>query len=188
MFWYQQAYDLARIMAEKHKVTTEQACGVIAAMSPGLNWGLNLIQADELIQAWVKGLRGNDLPRLGTYGRRNIVKATRILSGELPTVVLESKYGKVRSFYQNILDPMNVEHVTIDRHAKCLALNVTSDHRGASTDKIGEVTPAEYPYYVRHYVTLANRIGLIPNQLQATCWVTWRRLQGNLDQLDLVPF
>jgi len=188
MYWYAQAHSSAVSMAEKHKVSVKQAVGVIAAMSPGLNWGLNLLQANELIEAWQKGLRGEDLPRLGTYGRRNIIKATSILLGADPLDVLPPTGPKVRSFYQNILDPRSPEVVTIDRHAKCLALNSSSTRHGASNEKDAIVTRAEYPYYARHYVAVAERLGLIPNQLQAICWVTWRRLQGNLDQLDLVPF
>lgn len=187
MHWYAHAHATAGDIALKHSVTVEQSAGVIAALSPGLQWGLNVIQAEELIASWCKGLRGNDLPILGTYGRRNIIKATRILSGERPLDVLPDTGPKVRAFYQNIIDPTATAVVTIDRHAKCLALN-SSGERGASNETDGIVTRAEYPYYSKHYIRLADRLGLIPNQLQAICWVTWRRLQGNLDQLDLVPF
>lgn len=184
LHWYGNARDSAEVIAHKHGITAAQSIGVIAAMSPGLNWGLNLIQAEELIKAYVSGLRGNDLPRLGTYGRRNIVKACRILDGESPLAVLGG--DKVRSFYQNILDPQGLSAVTIDRHAKGLAVRSNSA-KGATSGEDAIVTHAEYPYYAKHYIKLAERLGLIPNQLQAICWVTWRRLKGELAQEDL-PF
>lgn len=184
MHWYGNAYTSARVIAHKHGISVSQSIGVISAMSPGLNWGLNLIQAEELIKAYMSGLRGNDLPRLGTYGRRNIVKACRILDGEKPLDVLGG--DKVRSFYQNILSPTGITAVTIDRHAKGLAVRSNSV-KGATAETDSIVTPAEYPYYARHYIKLAERLGLIPNQLQAICWVTWRRLKGELNQEDL-PF
>jgi len=161
----------------------EQAVGVIAALSPGLNWGLNLLQAEEFIREWAKGTRGNKLPIVGVYGYRNVKKSIRILDGERPLDVLGG--DKVRSFYANILDPTGME-VTIDRHAKGLALRSNSV-KGATAEADGIVTPAEYPYYAKHYVKIADRLGLIPNQLQAICWVTWRRLKGNMEQNDL-PF
>lgn len=184
MHWYANAQDSARVIAGKYNIPLSQSIGVIAAMSPGLNWGLNLYQAEELIKAYTSGLRGNDLPKLGTYGRRNIVKSCRILDGELPLDVLGG--NKVRSFYVNIVDPTWAYTVTIDRHAKGLAVRSNSV-KGATSGDDALVTNAEYPYYVRHYVKLAERLGLIPNQLQAICWVTWRRLKGEINQEDL-PF
>ncbi len=184
LHWYSNAQDSAQSIADKLGVSLTQSIGVISAMSPGLNWGLNVLQAEELITAYVKGLRGNDLPKLGTYGRRNIVKACRILDGEKPLDVLGG--DKVRSFYQNILDPQGLDSVTIDRHAKGLAIRSNSS-RGATAEVDAIVTPAEYPYYRKHYIKLAERLGLVPNQLQAICWVTWRRLKGEINQEDL-PF
>jgi len=72
------------------------------------------------------------------------------------------------------------------RHAKGLAIRSNSA-KGATAEIDAIVTNAEYPYYAMHYVKLADRLGLIPNQLQAICWVTWRRLKGNIEQNDL-PF
>ena len=182
--WYANARESARVMADKHGVRVDQAIGVIAALSPGSNWGRNLLDANELIQEWQRGRREKDLPQLGTYGRRNVIKAARILAGENPLDVLGG--NKVRAFYGNILDPKGSLKVTIDRHAKGLAIRSNSA-RGATAEMDAMVTNAEYPYYAKHYVRLAERLGLIPNQLQAICWVTWRRLRGNMEQEDL-PF
>ncbi len=184
LHWYQQAHDTAKVISDKLKVTLPQAIGVIAALSPGRQWGMNLLEAEDFIKAYMKGLRGRDLPIVGTYGYRNIRKAIRILEGKPPMDVLGG--NKVRSFYQNILDPKGSLEVTIDRHAKGLAIRSNSI-KGATNEEDANVTNAEYPYYAKHYIKLAERLGLIPNQLQAICWVTWRRLRGNLEQSDL-PF
>lgn len=183
LHWYANAHNSARVFSSKYKVSLIQSVGVVSALSPGLNWGLNLLQAEEFIREWSKGKRGNDLPVVGVYGYRNLRKAIAILQGKPPLEVLGG--NKVRSFYANILSPTGPE-VTIDRHAKGLAIRSNSV-RGATSDTDGIVTNAEYPFYVKHYVKLAERLGLVPNQLQAICWVTWRRLKGNMEQNDL-PF
>lgn len=183
LHWYRQAHDTARIMADKYNIGLATSVGVIAALSPGRNWGINLLEAEDFIKAYTRGLRGKDLPIVGTYGYRNVRKAIAILQGVAPLDVLGG--NKVRSFYANILDPQGSE-VTIDRHAKGLAIRSNSI-RGATTELDAAVTQAEYPYYAWHYSILAERLGLIPNQLQAICWVTWRRLKGIMEQTDL-PF
>jgi hypothetical protein len=183
LHWYANAHDTARIISDKLGVSIKIAIGVIAALSPGRNWGLNLIEAEEFIKAYTSGARGNHLPIVGTYGQRNIKKAISILEGKEPLEILGG--NKVRSFYANILDPKRSE-VTIDRHAKGLAIRSNSI-KGATAEEDAIVTNAEYPFYAKHYVKLAERLGLIPNQLQAICWVTWRRLRGNMEQDDL-PF
>lgn len=185
LYWYANAHDSCRVMAGKLGVSMAQAAGVVAALSPGLNWGLNLLQAELFIGEWVKGARGKDLPMVGVYGYRNVRKSIRILQGDNPREVLGGGM-KTQAFYDNILAPLESKGVAIDRHAKGLALRSNSA-RGATATQDAIVTPSEYPYYVRHYVGIAERLGLIPHQLQAVCWVTWRRLKGNLEQNDL-PF
>lgn len=183
LHWYSNAHTSAKVIACRYNITLEQAVGTIAALSPGLNWGLNLIQAEDFIKAWTKGERGRRLPVVGVYGHRNVRKTISILEGKRPLEVLGG--NKVRSFYANILDPTGAE-ITIDRHAKGLAIRSNSA-KGATANSDAMVTNAEYPFYAKHYVKLAERLGLIPNQLQAICWVTWRRLKGNTEQNDL-PF
>lgn len=184
MHWYTNARSSAEVMAHKYRVNVTTAIGVISALSPGRAWGMNLLEAEDFIKAYQKGNRGRDLPIVGTYGYRNIRKSLRILEGTSPLEVLGG--NKVRSFYQNILDPKGSSEVTIDRHAKGLAIRSNSV-RGATSEDDAIVSNSEYPFYAKHYVKLADRLGLIPNQLQAICWVTWRRLKGQLEQDDL-PF
>ena len=183
LHWYANAHETAVVFSHKYGVSLQTVVGVIAALSPGRNWGMNLLEAEDFIREYNKGRRGKDLPIVGTYGYRNIRKTIAILEGKPPLDVLGG--NKVRSFYANILDPKGMD-VTIDRHAKGLAIRSNSV-RGATNELDANVTNAEYPYYAKHYVTLAERLGLIPNQLQAICWVTWRRLKGELNQTDL-PF
>jgi hypothetical protein len=175
MYWYETAHNDARAIAEKNGVTVQQACGVIAAISPGLEWGLNLIQANEFVRAF-KAKR--KLPQVGVYGQKNVIKAKRILQGENPYDVLPLTGPKVRAFYYCISEPLTAESVCIDRHARCLAYYKLSDRTATSI-----VRPAEFRRLAAVYAQLASELGLRPHQLQAITWVTWKRIVS-----EEVPF
>lgn len=186
MTWYLNAHEIAKGIAAKYDIPVERAVGVIAAISPGNNWGRNVMEADEFIHAFVKG---HKLPSVGVYGRRNVAKARRILNGESGERVLHTKTGpKVWAFYCNILSPLTSQELTVDRHAKALAYNYPATRPGyASNDKLSVVGRKEFKYLVRHYQVIAERLGLVPHQLQAVTWVTWKRLQGRISQSE-IPF
>lgn len=177
--WYARANDAARAMSLKYGIPTESVCGVIAAFSPGRNWELNLVDAEVFLQEWANGARGSKLPRVGSYGQRNLTKASKIASGKLPLDVLGGL--KVRAFYGCLANPLEETLVCVDRHAKSAAFGVKL------ADKKSVVTVAEYPWIAEHYRREALRAGVLPHQYQAVVWVVWRRLRGVLEQNDL-PF
>src|SRR6266850_4043295 len=120
--WYRQAHNDARTLARVHGITVAKACGVIAALSPGNEFGRNVLEASEVIEAYVAG---KPLPMVGVYGKRNIDKCRMILDGKKPSVVLSRETApKTHSFYRLINDPTNDFWVCIDRHAKGVAENV----------------------------------------------------------------
>lgn len=180
--WYQRAHNQCESLATKYGVTTQAACGVMAALSPGSAWERNVADCDTFLDEWTHGARGKRLPLVGSYGWRNIVKASKIAGGQDPLKVLGGP--KVRAFYQCIFDPSNSEYVCIDRHAKSAALGEKL------TDKDSVVRPAQYQRFAKHYMQGARNNGILPNQFQAVIWTVWRRLGGNLNQQDLweVPF
>lgn len=177
LYWYAQAHSDACKLSERYEVSIAAACGVISALSPGSEWSRNLLDARELLSAF---RAGSKIPPIGTYGRRNVEKALACARGSDPLSVLGGQ--KVRAFYACILDPSNASEVCIDRHAKCAAYGIRKNR-----DANALVTPAEYPFVAWHYRKLAERYGVLPHQLQAVIWVTWRRLRGELKKLDL-PF
>jgi len=185
MTWYTTAHAIAVDLSVRHGVTLQAACGVLAALSPGRDWNANITDADTFLADYVRGMRGNKLPRVGSYGRRNIQKSAQIASGSSPLDILGG--SKVRSFYANILNPQSAETVTIDRHAKCCA-------HGIKTTENSVVKPSEYEHLAKHFRKCADKCGVLPNQFQATVWIVWRRLSGVLAQTDLwdvigsVPF
>ncbi len=104
--WYPNAQREAQRIASNFHITIEQACGIIAAISPGMNWDENIPQA------WEFCLNGSlsFLP----YGHLNEVKAKRIRNGESPLDVLGGP--KVTAFYAALLHPAGNTKAVVDRH------------------------------------------------------------------------
>lgn len=183
LYWYQHANEIAAELANRFDFSVNQSAGVIAALSPGNPWGRNLLDAELMLEAYAKGLRGKRLPNVGVYGWNNIRKAEKILAGGDPNEILGGL--KTTSFYNNIRLPADSLAVTIDRHAKSLAYGVGSKRKGyASSDAFGAVSNAEYPWLAKHYRNIAERLDLLPSQLQAITWVTWKRLGEKIDATE----
>lgn len=168
MNWYLKAHVEANAMATKYRIPTAQAVGVVAALSPGNVWERNLEHARLLINDFKAGLRGADLPLVGSYGRNNVTKSERILLGEDPRDVLGGL--KVRAFYECLLNPWNPADsaVCIDRHAKSIAMGYRV------LDKDASVSPKQYALISAAYRAAANELQLAPHQIQAITWVAWR--------------
>lgn len=178
--WYVDARHKADSMARSYGTPSSVVCGVIAALSPGCDWNLNLVYADTLMEAYfIQGYRGKKLPLVGSYGRLNVQKAERIMSGEEPLSVLGGK--KVRAFYQTIFDPSDNTTVVVDRHAKSAAI-------GEKNTQSSVVKNSEYEFLSRHYQLVAKENNLLPWQVQSIVWVVWRRTNGILNQQDLFEF
>lgn len=157
MEWYTVASNEARSLCQSHAM----ACGVIAAVSPGLRWDVNILAARGLIEG--AGING-----LGRIWPANIYKAERIVRGHDPGVVLGG--NKVRAFYQCLLNPLDWFHVVVDGHA----YGIWSNER-IPLNKI-HITNRRYRLISSDYMRTADSLGILPNQLQAIVWLTWRRL------------
>lgn len=175
--WYPRANAYALELSTRYAITLQQSCGVIAALSPGLSWDVNKRDARDLIREYRNGSKR--LPMVGCYGRKNVIKCAKILSGKTPLSVLGGY--KVRSFYSNLLYPnmdypLDIPTVTIDRHAKCCLLGDKSAINSV-------VRPKEYEWIANHFRHAASSLGLSVPAFQAVCWLQWRATQGNLDQV-----
>ena len=74
MKWYTHGHLLADSLAKRWGFETRGVCGVIAALSPGRQWELNLEDAGMFLEEFKKGARGRKLPSVGSYGNRNLNK------------------------------------------------------------------------------------------------------------------
>jgi hypothetical protein len=153
MDWYADAHSLALSL---NAGNVAEASAVIAALSPQLSWDRNVVLAKR---AYAGELTGGCLPA-------SIAKAERILAGETPLDVLGGL--KVRSFYANIVDPTDSVTVTVDRHA----IDVAVDTRLGKASP--GMTPKRYAAWSAAYREAALDKGMLPQQMQAITWTSWR--------------
>ena len=154
-------YDTARAACDalaagtSGRVTTEQAAGVVAALSPRMPWARNLTVAAAVIDAHVDGR-----PAPAMALRRNLDVACAILDGRQsgPTG------RKVSAFARAILG--DTAAVVVDVWAARAAGHPMPDGKG--------LTPRQYDAIAAAYTDAAERLGVAPRDLQAAVWVVVR--------------
>lgn len=157
--WYAQANEVANKIG---KGDVRKGAGILSALSPMTEWGLNVRKAEELVKTGTT---------TSTGGMQNVRKAQRILEGQDPDQEFSEKTGpKTFNFYHNIANPDSPHHVTIDRHA----YNAAVAQHGALDELGGKVVGGKYNHFADAYKNATYRIGgsLVPQQVQATVWVT----------------
>lgn len=163
--WYREAQDIATVIGRLGGYKNHQAlfvgAGVLAALSPQVEWGDNIQWAIQLV---VKGVRKQ------THANHN--KALRILQGEKPTNVLGG--SKVRAFYKAIVAPEGSGEPVIDRHALAIYMgrNVTEKelYYLQSPIVMGRLQGA--------YKKASAKLGIHHHELQAITWLEWRANKG----------
>jgi len=178
--WYDSAFIECTKIGELFGVDSKAAIAVCAVLSPNNNWNRNLIDLMTVLRAFESGKleklyneykagKKTAFHALGiaTYSP-NIAKAFEILTGNFDSL----KGQKVTAFFHNIYYP-NSELVTIDFHAYSIAVNFR--HTAKTCPNI---SAAENRILQDAYKTAAEKIGLLPKQLQAVTWVVWRRLHN----------
>ena len=171
MAWYQNAQDQAHDIAIKHDMPVYIVVAVIAALSPNNKWSRNVLNADELIGAFIRG-DAMETVKVSTYNKMK-EKAWRILR-EIPDydgakAILNGQ--KITSFFMDIMGEFNV---TIDGHARNIAYN----ERVGLTDDRTNIGVREYRALQAAYYDAAKQVDIMPYQLQAITWGVWRDMHG----------
>ena len=173
MAWYGVAQCIAITLADRYGVPVNQAIGVLAALSPRNKWARNVIDAEQLINAYVTaGAEQAKLTKACTFGA-NKAKAIKILESGLETLptALEILSGpKLREFASCIA---GLDDVCIDGHAWCIwqgARVTLADVPGIGVRLRREIKG--------DYAQAADDLGLKASELQAITWITWRRIHG----------
>ena len=161
--WYQTARDEAKRLAGLYDVSYRCAAGVIGVLSPRQRWEQNKLDAANILRAATSGSRIK--PKCAAYGR-NRDKAWRIAKGESPAKVLGGP--KVNAFYRNICGDYN--GVTVDVWAARVAEPYNRSFAGRQKD---------YDAIADAYTNVAMEVGSFPAFVQAVCWVTIRKSDGN---------
>lgn len=168
------AYDRYRItlnrLANHHGYPLSSVVGMFAALSPNNDYMNN-------IRSVVSLLRGS--MRTSTYGACR-ERALRCMSGE--DFLSFTKGPKTRSFYRNIMYPGDMEPVTIDGHAYCIWIGQRMTMKAVAVKRF------RYAEVAGDYRDAARSISIVPCQLQAILWFTWKRINQIVYQPQMDMF
>jgi hypothetical protein len=164
--WYPDARNEAARLAKEYGISTQQAAGVIAALSPLREWAENKGDAERLLRSVVNGTAD---PAIAKLLQANVDKAVAIAKGADPRDVLWSGEGyKVRSFYSNISDPTSRE-ATIDTHMLRILL-ADNSIRSKDYDKIAG-NKGRYDAFRQAIFDVADKARIPPAATQAIVWL-----------------
>ncbi len=159
---------LTAAIARKHGFADSVGAAVFAALSPNNDYFGNLRDCDRLLAA-ARARQPIESFKVSTYGN-NKQKAWEIAHGREALDLIVFK--KTRNFYLNIIDPTNPIPVTIDGHC----YNIWKGERIRLTAAAQRLKPKLYDLIANDMRTIAVESRLIPNQVQAIAWITWRRI------------
>lgn len=151
-----------------------QTVASFAALSPNNDqWG-NLRSLVSIMH----GIR-NNIPKskitVSTYNQcKN--RAYDFLMGD-KDFLAETKGMKTRNFYLNILFPKDPQYITLDGHMCSIWNGRRQTMKEAAISKILS-SPTKYNDVAKVFINVAKRHKLIPNQLQAILWFTWKRINN----------
>lgn len=177
---YKRYHSLLKLLAEHYGVTMEQMTAAFVATSPNNDYLKNLRSAVTLVDGHRRGVPLEQLT-VSTY-RRCAARAWRVLQGE--NFLDFTKGLKTRSFYLNILNPEDPDPITIDGHMLGIWAGQYVSMQQATRFRF------RYEDVASGARAVAAELGILPNQLQAVCWFTWKRLHtavrgdGQLRLLD----
>ena len=178
--WYREANGFARELSQTYDIPMPQVVGVIAAISPSVNWDLNKRQAENLCKAYADGGALEDVV-VSTYGGQ-VEKARKILHDARNntdiTKMLGTRAFKTKAFFNNIFWYPVSDSVTIDQYIV-----------DAAGFEKAWVNGAKWCYEVlaRAITDLATDKNLRPYEVQAIIWVTYKDLTGAQDEPDEEP-
>lgn len=171
--WYPQAYEVARIMASDYHLCVQTVVGVIAALSPRNKWERNLLDAENLIEAYCVDRDAAAAVKVCTFGK-NKAKSIKILDLDqdpFTDAIMDVLSGpKLREFASCIL---KLDEVTVDGHAFCIWNGARTGLKDVPA--IGVKLRAEIK---NDYRKAAAKLGLTPSECQAVTWCAWRRIHG----------
>lgn len=174
--WYQSAHDIAMQLAIDYGLTLQTTAGVIAALSPRNKWSRNVIDAENLIETFVRDPKSAVSIKVCTFGKNkekalNILKADQDFYTENVRDIL--KGPKLIEFFNCIL---GVEDVCIDGHAYCIFNGSRTSLKDVPS--IGVKLRSEIK---SDFKKAAAKFKISPAEMQAITWVAWRRIYGVKD-------
>lgn len=174
--WYATALAECKRISIDYSIPLNTVVGVVAALSPNNKWSRNIVNARDMVEAYVNGDSIESF-KVSTYTKMK-EKAWSILeygTASDAEIIKILKGQKIISFFENI---MGYDGCTIDGHARNIAYNERIGLTGSLY--IGK---KEYKSLQEMYVKAAsqrttNGRPLKAFEMQAVTWVAWRRIHN----------
>jgi hypothetical protein len=169
--WYNEANKYCRELAARFGISLQQAAGIIAAFSPQTGWVENKRFALSFLY--------NPTRRIKSLVQTNKAKRILNLSAEpdiYNALSIANAGFKTKGFFLNMINPDIITDVTIDRHAIACCIQ-NPDNVYALSVKSGKLTRAQYDFFQHCFIQAAKQLDILPHQLQAITWVTYRRIR-----------
>lgn len=175
--WYAEAQKSAQLIATAQDCPLHIVVGVIAALSPNNKWDRNVVNASDLIAAYLNG-DDMDSVKVSTYHAMKR-KAWGILQG-MPSRDEVPEYlngQKIVAFFRCIMGDR--EACCVDGHAR----NIFYGERKGLTDNATNIGKKEYRMIAEAYFEAALELSSAGRtfhayEIQAITWVVWRRTHG----------
>ena len=156
--WYHRAHDWASDLATDHGISVESVSHVAAILSAQCDWETNKRNTEKFLNGDLSGIFAT---------RKQLMECSKVIDGwRIP-----AKRRKTHAFASTISDPYLQEYAVIDRHA----IKIAFDQLSADTICI---TDRRYNDAEKAYIIVADRRKMLPSQVQAITWVTYKRITG----------
>lgn len=165
---YRRLHGMMERLAVSYEVRLENVVACFSALSPNNDYLGNLRSTVTLLEGRRRGLPVESCT-VSTYGACKL-RAWEFLAGE--DFLTRTVGKKTRNFYINILDPEENTAVTIDGHMYCIWIGKRMTMRQAVRERMA------YDAVADGCRELAAHEGMLPNQLQAMLWFTWKRIHN----------
>lgn len=175
---YYRYNEVMRRFAAHYGYPLERTAACFVSLSPSNSYEGNLRSLASVLQAHRDGALPESAPVTTFHHCR--ARAWTYLEGEDFLQKTEGK--KIRSFYQNILNPLDPFPVTVDGHALNIYRDIKVPLRAAA------VLKWDYEEIADAYREVARRLRLQAHQVQAIAWYAWKREKSILytpPQLEL---
>lgn len=164
--WYARARNWCLHRASTYGVSIREVAAVVSALSPRNRWERNLIDADQVLNAW-HSEKSYPYVKCATFSQ-NVLKAWQILDDHDPSLAETSP--KTRAFLDCIAEE-DSSSVVIDVWAYRVA-------EGDPDMKAKGFSEQEYQLYEKAYQEAALRLDIPVDELQAVTWVCYRNRVG----------
>lgn len=155
-------------ISQMYGFTLEQTVAGFSALSPNTDYISNLRSLVSCMVGLNAGTADNDIV-VSTY-KHGRARALKYLRGEVDFLDV-TKGLKTRAFYQNLLDPLKNDRVTVDGHMICVWRGIDANMKALTIGK------KEYRLIESEIIRLAREINLLGHQLQAILWLTRKRVK-----------